>query len=133
MPDINPKFVDIGGAEMVLLTRAEFDALMEVVEDAEEDAELSAIYDQRMADLKAGYDIVLPVEVSARCRKGESLLRAIRNWRGLTQAEVAEKSGLTQGYLSDLEAGKREGAPQTLRKIAEAMGVDPVMLVDPRE
>ena len=133
MPDINPKFVDIGGAEMVLLTRAEFDALMEVVEDAEEDAELSAIYDQRMADLKAGYDIVLPVEVSARCRKGESLLRAIRNWRGLTQAEVVEKSGLTQGYLSDLEAGKREGAPQTLRKIAEAMGVDPVMLVDPRE
>jgi DNA-binding XRE family transcriptional regulator len=133
MPDINPKFVDIGGAEMVLLTRAEFDALMEVVEDAEEDAELSAIYDQRMADLKAGYDIVLPVEVSARCRKGESLLRAIRNWRGLTQAEVAEKSGLTQGYLSDLEAGKREGTPQTLRKIAEAMGVDPVMLVDPRE
>ncbi len=133
MPDINPKFVDIGGAEMVLLTRAEFDALMEVVEDAEEDAELSAIYDQRMADLKAGYDIILPVEVSARCRKGESLLRAVRNWRGLTQAEVAEKSGLTQGYLSDLEAGKREGTPQTLRKIAEAMGVDPVMLVDPRE
>lgn len=133
MPDINPKFVDIGGAEMVLLTRAEFDALMEVVEDAEEDAELSAIYDQRMADLKAGYDIILPVEVSARCRKGESLLRAVRNWRGLTQAEVAEKSGLTQGYLSDLEAGKREGTPQTLRKIAEAMGIDPVMLVDPRE
>ncbi|MEY3553745.1 MAG: hypothetical protein RL735_2093 [Pseudomonadota bacterium] len=133
MPDINPKFVDIGGAEMVLLTRAEFDALMEVVEDAEEDAELSAIYDQRMADLKAGYDVILPVEVSARCRKGESLLRAVRNWRGLTQAEVAEKSGLTQGYLSDLEAGKREGTPQTLRKIAEAMGIDPVMLVDPRE
>ncbi len=122
MPDINPKFVDIGGAEMVLLTRAEFDALMEVVEDAEEDAELSAIYDQRMADLKAGYDVILPVEVSARCRKGESLLRAVRNWRGLTQ-----------GYLSDLEAGKREGTPQTLRKIAEAMGIDPVMLVDPRE
>ncbi len=133
MPDINPKFVDIGGAEMVLLTRAEFDALMEVVEDAEEDAELSAIYDQRMADLKAGYDVILPVEVSARCCKGESLLRAVRNWRGLTQAEVAEKSGLTQGYLSDLEAGKREGTPQTLRKIAEAMGIDPVMLVDPRE
>jgi transcriptional regulator with XRE-family HTH domain len=57
----------------------------------------------------------------------------VRNWRGLTQAEVAEKSGLTQGYLSDLEAGKREGTPQTLRKIAEAMGIDPVMLVDPRE
>ena len=57
----------------------------------------------------------------------------MRNWRGLTQAEVADKAGLTQGYLSDLESGKREGAPATLRKIAEAMGIDPVMLVDPRE
>jgi DNA-binding XRE family transcriptional regulator len=133
MGELNPKFIDIGGAEMVLLTKAEFDALLQRIEDAEENAELVAIYDQRMADLKAGYDIVLPVEVSARCRKGESLLRAVRNWRGLTQAEVAEKAGLTQGYLSDLESGKREGAPATLRKIAEAMGIDPVMLVDPRE
>ena len=133
MLDINPKMINIEGAEMVLLTRAEFDALIEIAAEAEEDAADAEIYRQRKADLEAGYDIVLPVEVSARCRKGESLLRAVRNWRGLTQAEVAEKSGLTQGYLSDLEAGKREGTPQTLRKIAEAMGVDPVMLVDPRE
>jgi DNA-binding XRE family transcriptional regulator len=133
MADIHPKFIDIGGAEMVLLTRAEFDALMELVEDAEEDAELSAIYVQRMADLKAGYDVILPVEVSARCRKGESLLRAVRNWRGMTQAEVAEKTGFTQGYLSDLESGKREGTAQTLRMIAKALEIDPVMLVDPRE
>ena len=77
--------------------------------------------------------VVLPVEVSARCRKGESLLRAVRNWQGLTQAEVAEKAGLTQGYLSDLESGKREGTAQTLRMIAKALEIDPVMLVDPRE
>jgi DNA-binding XRE family transcriptional regulator len=129
MLNINPKLITIDGAEMVLLTRDEFEAMMEIVEDAE-DAE---IYRQRKADLEAGYDVILPVEVSARCRKGESLLRAIRNWRGLTQAEVADKAGLTQGYLSDLESGKREGAPATLRKIAEAMGVDPRMLVDARE
>ena len=132
MLDINPKVISIEGTEMVLLTRAEFDELVAVVEAAE-DAEDAEAYRRAKADLEAGYDIVLPVEVSARCRKGESLLRAVRNWRGLTQAEVAEKAGLTQGYLSDLESGKREGAPATLRKIAEAMGIDPVMLVDPRE
>ena len=133
MLDINPKMISVEGTEMVLLTRAEFDALVAIANEAAEDAEDAEIYRQAMADLKAGYDVILPVEVSARCRKGESLLRAVRNWRGLTQAEVAEKAGLTQGYLSDLESGKREGAPQTLRKIAEAMGIDPVMLVDPRE
>lgn len=133
MGELNPKFIDIGGAEMVLLTRAEFDALMERIEDAEENAELVAIYDERMAALKGGFELVLPPEVSARVMKGEGLLRSLRNWRGLTQAEVAEKAGLTQGYLSDLEARKREGTPATLRKIAEAMGVDPRMLVDARE
>ncbi len=133
MGELNPKFIDISGTEMVLLTRAEFDALMQRVDDAEENAELVAIYDARMADLKAGYDVILPAEVSARRLKGESLLRAVRNWRGMTQAEVAEKTGFTQGYLSDLEAGKREGTPQTLRMIAKALEIDPVMLVDPRE
>ncbi len=133
MGELNPKFVDIGGAEMVLLTRAEFDALMQRIEDAEENAELVAIYDERMARLKAGLSVVLPPEVSARVLKGEGILRALRNWRAVTQAELAEKTGFTQGYLSDLEAGKRVGAPQTLRKIAEALDVDPRYLLDPEK
>jgi DNA-binding XRE family transcriptional regulator len=133
MLDINPKMINIEGAEMVLLTRAEFDAMVEALNEAEEDAADAEIYRVRKADLDAGFDVVLPVEVSARCRKGESLLRAVRNWRGMTQAEVAEKTGFTQGYLSDLESGKREGTAQTLRMIAKALEIDPVMLVDPRE
>jgi DNA-binding XRE family transcriptional regulator len=133
MLDINPKMINIEGAEMVLLTRAEFDAMVEALNEAEEDAADAEIYRVRKADLDAGYDVILPVEVSARCRKGESLLRAVRNWRGMTQAEVAEKTGFTQGYLSDLESGKREGTAQTLRMIAKALEIDPVMLVDPRE
>ena len=133
MLDINPKMINIEGAEMVLLTRAEFDAMVEALNEAEEDAADAEIYRVRKADLDAGFDVFLPVEVSARCRKGESLLRAVRNWRGMTQAEVAEKTGFTQGYLSDLESGKREGTAQTLRMIAKALEIDPVMLVDPRE
>jgi DNA-binding XRE family transcriptional regulator len=133
MLDINPKMINIEGAEMVLLTRAEFDAMVEALNEAEEDAADAEIYRVRKADLDAGFDVILPVEVSARCRKGESLLRAVRNWRGMTQAEVAEKTGFTQGYLSDLESGKREGTAQTLRMIAKALEIDPVMLVDPRE
>ena len=35
MGELNPKFIDIAGAEMVLLTRAEFDALMERIEAGE--------------------------------------------------------------------------------------------------
>ena len=33
-------------------------------------------------------------------------MRAIRKFRGLTQIGVAEKAGLRQGYIPDMEAGK---------------------------
>jgi transcriptional regulator with XRE-family HTH domain len=32
---------------------------------------------------------------------------------------------LAQGYISDLESGKKKGAPETLKKIAIALKVDP--------
>jgi transcriptional regulator with XRE-family HTH domain len=61
--------------------------------------------------------------------KGERLLRALRNWRGETQAQLAAATGLGQGYLSDLEAGHRKGTAETLHKIAAALRVDPAWLV----
>jgi len=39
--------------------------------------------------------------------RGDRLLKALRKWRGLTQMQMAAKTGLAQGYLSDLESGRR--------------------------
>jgi DNA-binding XRE family transcriptional regulator len=129
MPHINPKIIDIGGAEMVLLTRAEYDALVEAAADADEDAADLAIYDARKAELASGGDLRLSAEVSARMLKGERLLRALRNCRGLTQLQLATATGFGQGYLSDLEAGHRKGTAETMHKIAAALDVDPVWLI----
>ncbi len=43
-----------GGEEMVILPRAEYDALADLAADAEEDAADAAIYAERMAALKRG-------------------------------------------------------------------------------
>ena len=80
---------------------------------AEHDAVDVAIYDQRKAELAAGRDARLSPEVSARMLKGESLLKALRGWRDITQMQLAFKTGLGQGYLSDLESGRRKGTPET--------------------
>jgi transcriptional regulator with XRE-family HTH domain len=45
---------------------------------------------------------------------GASLLTALRKWRGLTQNDLAARLDISQGYLSDLESGRRKGAPETL-------------------
>ena len=42
----------------------------------------------------------LPEAVSSAILKGDSLLEALRHWRGLTQVDLAASAGLTQSCLS---------------------------------
>ena len=71
------------GEELVVLPRAEYEALLERADREAEDADDVAIYDARKAELAAG-GAVLPPEVSAAILRGESRLKAIRTWRGVT-------------------------------------------------
>ncbi|MBV8409653.1 MAG: helix-turn-helix transcriptional regulator, partial [Alphaproteobacteria bacterium] len=65
----------------------------------------------------------LPPEVSAAILRGDSRLKAIRNWRGLTQMYLEFKTDIGQGYLSDLENGRRTGTRETIAKLAQALDV----------
>jgi DNA-binding XRE family transcriptional regulator len=121
------------GDEMVVIPKAEYDALLrlatEAAEEAAEDAADVAAYDAAMAEIAADPDSRLPVEISGFMLKGDRLLAAIRKWRGLTQVEVSAAAGIAQGYLSDLEAGRRHGSVETLRSLAKAMNVPESWLV----
>jgi hypothetical protein len=106
----------------VILPRAEYEALLERADPEAEDADDVAIYDVRKAELAAGGG-ALPAEVSAAVLRGDSRLRAIRNWRGETQLHLTFETGISQGYLSDLESGRRAGTPETIAKFAQALNV----------
>jgi transcriptional regulator with XRE-family HTH domain len=51
-------------------------------------------------------------------------LRASRTRRGLTQEALRDATGVSQQYLSGLEAGKRNPTIGTLSKVAAALGID---------
>ena len=53
----------------------------------------------------------------------------LRDAAGLTQEALAERSGLTQQYISDLERGKCNPTVVTLYEIAQALGVSHEELV----
>jgi transcriptional regulator with XRE-family HTH domain len=55
----------------------------------------------------------------------------IRREKGLTQEQLAEKSGLSQQYLSGLEQGRRNPTIVTIYELAIALGVSHVELVTP--
>ena len=56
-------------------------------------------------------------------------LRRLRRERALSQQDVERITGLAQATLSDLEGGKRGARASTLRKLAEALGVEPKELM----
>ena len=62
-----------------------------------------------------------------------SLGRAVLSWRnrrGLSQADLALKSGVPRPNLSNIERGKKDASLQTLRMLAQALGVTAGTLVD---
>jgi transcriptional regulator with XRE-family HTH domain len=46
-----------------------------------------------------------------------------RNRAALTQAALAQKAGITQPFLAQIETGAREGTVTVLKRIAEALGI----------
>lgn len=55
----------------------------------------------------------------------------LRRAKGLTQEQVAERSGFSQQYLSGLERGRRNPTVVTLYELAQALGVSHTELVQP--
>lgn len=52
-------------------------------------------------------------------------LRRIRLQRGFTQRYLAERTGLSQGYLSELENGKYGAAPETVALLVTVLATKP--------
>lgn len=67
---------------------------------------------------------------------GEAI-KLCRTRRGLTQTELAERSGVSVSYLSMLEQNKRDPSLKTIEKIAGGIGLPASLLIliaaDPRE
>ncbi len=107
----------------VVLPFGDFETMRDALEDQLDLAEARAI----MARLKP--EELIPIEVIEAELKGASALRAWRKARGLTLVELAERAGLSQPYLSELERGHKGASSSTLKKLAEALGTVPGNLI----
>ncbi len=113
--------------DRVVLTRAEYDALLDRIEDAEDRAALA----EHRADVRArGTTAVvadaLPVEAVERLLAGEHPVRIWREHRGLTARALAERAGLSAADLSEIETGTKRGsvdAVLAIVKLARALDI----------
>ena len=109
-----------GKPEYAVIPYGEYEKLIadsEMLEDLRD-------YDRITAAVEKGEEELVHHEIVVRLVDGESQIKVLRDYRSLTISELAQRVGITQPYLSQIEAGKREGKIGVLKNIAEALDLD---------
>jgi transcriptional regulator with XRE-family HTH domain len=60
-------------------------------------------------------------------------LRGLRRGQALSQRDLTRMTGIAFDTISRLETGKQRAQPRTIRKLAEALGVEPRELMKEEE
>jgi DNA-binding XRE family transcriptional regulator len=120
--------------DTVTLRRADYQALLEALEDASDVAALR----EAEAAVQRGESELLPIKMVERLLAGENPVRVWRTHRGLTAHQLAKLAGLAPSYLSEIETGKKPGSFDAMARLARALGVamedlTPADVRDPKE
>ena len=119
-----------GGDDLAVLPRHEYEQLVALAAEAQEDFAASRIVQNSMRALKEGREVLLPKAVVDRLANGDNAIRVIREWRDMIQDELAVAVGISQNYLSEIENGRRKGPAELQKKFARALGVPLDLLVE---
>lgn len=109
-----------------------YEEYQRLVEQAEMLQDIRA-YDETKLALAQGEEELIPSEITYALLDGENPIRVWRDYRGLTQQQVAEAAGISKPYLSQLESGRRKGTAEVLAAVARALKISLDDLVLPEE
>lgn len=116
-----------GQPEWAVLPFEEYQRLVEQAEMLQDIQD----YDEARAALAAGEEELIPAAVTYALLEGENPVRVWREYRGLTQQQLANAAGISKPYLSQLESGQRKGTVEVMARIARALNVSLDDLVTP--
>lgn len=111
------RFTAPDGTEMVVLRADDWERLRAYAEDEEDLREATAI----LSRIEAGEGTVPGEVVKLMIVDRLSPLAAWRRHRGFSQAELARRAGLSQVWVSRIEAGGGYGSRRTRGKLAAAL------------
>ena len=109
-----------GSPVFAVLPYDEYQALMDRLEKLSDAEEAGRI----LAAIQSGEEETFPLEIIDKLLSDEAPARIWREYRGLTQQEVAEQVGVTKSALSMIENGKRQPSVDLLRKLAACFHCD---------
>lgn len=110
------------GDELVVLPREEYERLLAALGDERaEDVAGARIVREALAAEQRGEEIFLPEQTWEKIEAGMHPIEAIRKFRGMTQVQLAAETGITQGFLSEIENRRKTGDVSVLKRIAAAL------------
>ena len=105
-----------------------YETYLQLVEKAEMLEDIQD-YDIVKAALERGDDELIPAEVVNAILDGENGIKVWREFRGVSQTELADQAGISVPYLSQLETNKRKGSLAVLSAIARVLKVSLEIIV----
>src|ERR1035438_8711312 len=97
--------------------------LQKLIGDAEMLSDVKA-YDAAKARIDRGQDEPIPLEITKRRLAGDSSVKIWREYRGLTQEDLAKTSKVSRPMIAAIESRHKKGGIGTLKKLAVALKVD---------
>lgn len=110
--------------DTVTLSRAEYEALIDRVEHAEDTAALDRLGARlEVQGAEAALAEYLPIELVKRLFGGEHPIRVWRAHRGLTREALASVARMAPSYLTEIETWRKPGSFAALAALASALNV----------
>ncbi|MFF8799149.1 MULTISPECIES: multiprotein-bridging factor 1 family protein [unclassified Methylobacterium] len=114
------------GEELVVLTRREYDALLASIDAEEaEDCGTARLTDAYLVDEAAGRIAAIPHWFVKLVIAHGSPVAAARAYRGWTEAELAQATGLDGDLIARFERAEAEPNDGERQRLAEQTGAEP--------
>ncbi len=114
-----------GKPEWAVIPYKEYIKIQELMDDIEDRKDI----EKYVQAIESGEEQNIPGEVTFAILEGIHPIRAWREHKQITVRELAKRAGITSSYLSQIETGKRNPTIDTLKSIAEALGIDVEILI----
>lgn len=114
-----------GKPEWVVLPYKDFEKINELLEDIEDIKDI----EKYLKSVEDNAEDVIPGEVTFAIIDDTHPIRAWRKYKNIKMNQLAKKVGISGAYLSQIENGKRNPTIETLKAIANALEIEPEMII----
>lgn len=90
-------------------------------------------FDRISAAIERGEEELITAEVVYAILDGVNPIKVWREYRGLTQQQLADAAGISKPYLSQIETGRRKGTTEILSAIAKTLNISLDEIIEKKE